>query len=163
MALNREDKPDRLALPPLVFADFDVYRHKQLVNPIELAESFIQDKVIKHTHEAMASFKEKLEKKHTNSDTGKIDHAKVKEIYDIHFMVNYDQELANETFGEKWLKCLLEQMRYPSNTEFLNCPNLFNLKLRDQLQLESACTNQDLFVTSGFLKPGKHTIRILDN
>ena len=63
MALNRDSKPNPYSLPPLVFANFDVYSHKTMCNPIELSEAFIQDRVIKITHDAMAEFKENLGKR----------------------------------------------------------------------------------------------------
>lgn len=69
---------------------------------------FLSDRIQKITIDSMANFKTQLEAKFTKEDKVTVDKEKVKMIYDIHFIVNYEQAAVNETFGDKWVRNYLD-------------------------------------------------------
>jgi hypothetical protein len=50
-----------------------------------------------------------------------------------------------------WMPKFIDRLKYPKDTVFLTCPSV------DQRH------DNDLFMSTGFLKPGRRTLRVLDN
>ena len=78
-------------------------------------------------------------------------------------MVEYENRMKAETKGIEWLKTIKKRMKYENDTLFLNCPPFQNLNKSQLSQVEESCRNSDLFMASGFLKPGPQMIIVLDN
>lgn len=53
-------------------------------------------------------------------------------------------------------------MKYPNDTFYINSPQMGERSEQDELYMEEICHKRDLFVISGYIKPGKQTIKILD-
>ena len=58
------------------------------------------------------------------------------------------------TKGVEWLKTIKNKMKYENDTLFLNCPPFANLSASQLNEVEVSCNKADLFMASGFLKPG---------
>jgi len=69
-------------------------------------------------------------------------------------MVAYEDKMKAQTKGVEWLKTIKKRMKYENDTLIVNCPPFANLSSAQLSDVEGSCRNSDLFMASGFLKPG---------
>ena len=142
-------------IDPLVIASFSNTNVMPLKNPHEYADRFIRSEIQAKTLSELSGLKADLSKKY--KDPSKAD----KEFKD-HVMVLYDDKFAEHTYGLRWMKTLQERLKYPNDTFYINSIPQHKLSHLEEQEIDDACVERDLFVLSGFMKPGKQTIRILD-
>ena len=113
--LNQQNDPDETVLTPIVFANFSQSKHKFMSNPLDLVGKLTHDDLSRKTVSALEEFKTDLEKEYIDDYKNPLTDT-IKEIYDQHFIVNYAQIQANETYGGKWMKLLVDKLPYPQST-----------------------------------------------
>ena len=143
-------------IDPVVVASFSQTNVMSLKNPHEYVDRYIREDTYEKTLRELSPLKAELVKKCK-------DDSKAEKEFRDHVKVLYDEKMTERTYGLRWMDILQENLKYPSNTLYINAPAQHRLASQEERDLDDACVRRDLFVLAGFMKPGKQSIRILDS
>jgi len=121
--------------------------HRQLKNPHEYLDKLVRDEIFAECKQELDHKKWEIFKQYKKK-------SKAQREYLRHFMVAYEDKMKAQTKGVEWLKTIKKRMKYENDTLIVNCPPFANLSSAQLSEVEDSCRNSDLFMASGFLKPG---------